>query len=180
MMIKAHGLVFRFTARAPQVRGRARRDDTQRQPHAQHRWLSTLPEPEVCLNMQCSDRDERRDRTQPTGLTGWVKGGQNCLPILCRKNREGKADRFLGMAPLRRTGGSVTAHFQPSRNHQDCPAVLSSGTVTAGLNGMCSDLWNVRTGRLPAAHPRGGFTLGVPLSLVGTSPALGHRRGSRA
>jgi len=50
------------------------------------------------------------------------------------------------MAPLRRTGGFVTATFQPQQNHQDCPAVLSSVTVTAakgrGLNGTHSDLWN--------------------------------------
>lgn len=45
---------------------------------------------------------------------------------------------------MRLDGGSVTALFNLSRNHQDCFAVLSSATVTAaegrGLNGPHSDL----------------------------------------
>ena len=50
------------------------------------------------------------------------------------------------MAPLRLAGGSVTALVTHNKNHQDCSAVLSSGTVTAaysrGLNRPHSDLWD--------------------------------------
>jgi len=65
--------------------------------------------------MQCSDGNEGRDKPQPTGLKDRVKGGQNCLPILCRKNLKAPPIGFLGMAPLRLVGGSVIALLQPQQ-----------------------------------------------------------------
>lgn len=56
-----------------------------------------------------------RDNPHPTGPTDRVKGGQNWLANSLPQKPEGRAERFLGMAPLRLAGGSVTALFQPKQ-----------------------------------------------------------------
>jgi len=69
-----------------------------------------------------------RDNPQPTGLTDRVKGGQNWRANSLPQKPEGIADRFLGMAPLRLAGGSVTAQGQiqqePSGLH--CSPVIGN------------------------------------------------------
>ena len=88
-----------------------------------------------------------RDRTQPTGQTVRVKGGQNWRAnSLPQKPGRLLPKGFWGWPPSGWLAALSQHSFNRNRNQQDCPAVLSSGTVTTaysrGLNRPHSDLWN--------------------------------------
>ncbi|PYG27367.1 hypothetical protein C8N36_11640 [Pelagimonas varians] len=63
--------------------------------------------------MQCSDRNEGAGHTSTDGAD---RQGQGRPELACQfsaaKTVKALAERFLGMAPLRLAGGSVTAIFQ--------------------------------------------------------------------
>jgi len=62
-----------------------------------------------------------RDNPQPAGPTDRVKGGQNWRANSLPQKPEGCAERFMGMAPLRLAGGSVTALVHPRQEPSGLP-----------------------------------------------------------